>query len=89
MEEGNGKLFSVGGNDIYAKASMEWIDLTNGFDWTRQDLPFTIHRHCMTKFNKTHLIVTGGWLNKTVCEMNLKRKNVNPFCMKHETFLII
>ena len=67
MEEGSGTLFSVGGDGIPAGMSMEWIDLTNGQSWTQQDLPFKISRHRMTKFNKTHLIVTGGFLNDTVC----------------------
>ena len=71
MGEGNGKLFSVGGGSLTARFSMEWIDLTNGLSWTSQDLPFSIMRHCMTKFNKTHLIVTGGVWNGTVCEMSI------------------
>ena len=57
MGEGNGILFSLG------EKSMEWIDLKNGMRWTQQDLPFTINNHCMTNFNQTHLIVTGGLLN--------------------------
>ena len=67
MEEVSGTLFSVGGNGIRAGMSMEWIDIRNGQSWTKQDLPFKISRHCMTKFNKTHLIVPGGFLNDTVC----------------------
>ena len=86
MEEGNGKLFSVGG--LLGKPwklvgnSMEWIDLTNGLRWTQQDLPFTIYDHCMTKFNKTHLIVTGGYLNSTVCKMSLKQNSDNNSLLK-------
>ena len=73
MEEGNGKLFSVAGGINGGEAkSMEWIDLKNGLSWTRQDLPFTNVGHCMTKFNETHLIVTGGLLNNKGCEMSLK-----------------
>ena len=75
MEEANGKLFSVGGRRYSAGISMEWIDLTDGLRWTRQDLNFRINDHCMTKFNETHLIVTGGRLNNEVCEMSLRQNH--------------
>ena len=81
MEEANGKLFSVGGGRASAGVSMEWMDLTDGLRWTRQDLTFRIDNHCMTKFNETHLIVTGGRLKveggctrcrSEVCEMSFR-----------------
>ena len=72
MEEVSGTLFGIGG--LGAAMSMEWIDLTNGLSWTQQNLPFTIDKHCMTKFNETHLIVTGGQLNGTVCKINFQLK---------------
>ena len=60
MEEANGKLFAVGGVDPGAEGSMEWIYLKNVTSWTKKDLPFKVKRHCMTKFNETHILLTGG-----------------------------
>ena len=64
MEEGNGKLFAVGG--CLTGDSMEWIDLQNGTSWIREDIPFDVDSHCMTTFNSTHVILTGGCLDGSV-----------------------
>ena len=67
MVEGNGKLFAVGGISVNGEDgmgnSMEWIDLNNGTSWTREDIPFRLYGHCMTRFNSSHAILTGGWSN--------------------------
>ena len=64
MAEGNGKLFAVGGIDH--PNSMEWIDIQHGTNWTREHLKFDIHNQCMSKYNDSHVILTGGYLNGKV-----------------------
>ena len=67
LAEGNGILFAVGGYQGYDdKSSMEWINLDYGTRWTLENTPFSVEKHCMTRFNRTHLILTGGILNKEV-----------------------
>ena len=66
MVAGNGKLFAVGGH--LTEKSMEWIDLQSGTAWVREDLPFGIRYHCMSGFNSTHAILTGGVLDGKVSE---------------------
>ena len=69
LAEGNGILFAVGGYYGYRdKSTMEWINLDYGTRWTLEDTPFSVENHCMTRFNKTHLILTGGTLNNEVGE---------------------
>ena len=63
MYEANGTLFAVGGRDN-ASSSLEWITLNGGNNWTKEDLPFSTSDDCITKFNSTHLIKTGGWLSR-------------------------
>ena len=58
MGEGMGKIFSVGGYG--ASSSMEWIMMDDGKNWVKQDLPFSIYGHCISKYNDTHLLLTGG-----------------------------
>ena len=64
MVEGNGKLFAVGGYG--SRNSMEGVDLQNGTSWIRENLPFSITAHCMSGFNSTHAILTGGFLDGKV-----------------------
>ena len=67
LAEGNGILFAVGGNYGYEdKSTMEWINLDHGTSWTTENTPFSVEKHCMTMFNRTHLILTGGILDKEV-----------------------
>ena len=68
MVEGNGKLFAVGG--YRTDNSMEWIDLQSGTSWRRENLPFDIRFHCMSGFNSTHAILTGGVLDGKVRKRN-------------------
>ena len=63
MYDAGGYLFAFGGRDN-ASTSLEWIHLTDGEKWEKEALPFTISDHCITKFNDTHLIATGGWLSQ-------------------------
>ena len=62
MYEAKGTLFAIGGRDN-ASTSLEWISLIGGKHWTKEDLPFSTSDDCITKFNSTHLIKTGGWLS--------------------------
>ena len=64
MQEGNNKLFAIGGGST--ERSMEWIDLLQGTNWTKEDLPFRIWGYCMIKLNDSHILLTGGWLDGTV-----------------------
>ena len=77
MVEGNGKLFAVGG--WYTGDSMEWIDLQNGESWVREDLPFVISRHCMTWFNSSHAILTGGWSDGKVSKRSWNKNILSYF----------
>ena len=61
MGEGMGKIFSVGGYG-YGSSSMEWMMMNDGKNWVKQDLPFFVYDHCITKYNDTHLLLTGGYL---------------------------
>ena len=63
MYEAKGTLFAIGGRDN-ASTSLEWISLIGGKHWTKEDLPFSTSDDCITKFNSTHLIKTGGWLSR-------------------------
>ena len=65
MYEAKGTLFAIGGRDN-ASTSLEWIILTEGKNWTKEDLPFSTSDDCITKFNSTHLIKTGGELGGKV-----------------------
>ena len=73
MVEGNGILFAVGGISLNGEDgmgnSMEWIDLKKGTSWTREDIPFSLYGHCMTGFNSSHAILTGGWSGVKVSKM--------------------
>ena len=69
LAEGNGILFANGGSrGSDDKSTMEWINLDYGTRWTLENTPFSVHNHCMTKFNRTHLILTGGILNNEVTQ---------------------
>ena len=57
MEEGMGKFFSVGGYG--GPSSMEWM-MDDGRNWVKLDLPFYVYGHCISKYNDTHLLLTGG-----------------------------
>ena len=57
----NNKLFAVGGVD--AENSFESIDLMNEKEWRKEkDLPFRVDNHCITRYNETHFLLTGGRL---------------------------
>ena len=58
MGEGMGKIFLVGGSGD--SSSMEWIMIDDGKNWVKQDLPFSVHTQCISKYNDTHLLLTGG-----------------------------
>ena len=66
MGEGSGKLFAIGGTFPEQRRSMEWINLNNGTRWTKEYLNFSSEHNCMTKFNRTHLILTGGIMKNKV-----------------------
>jgi len=64
----NNKLFAVGG--YAALDSFESIDLMNAKEWRKEkDLPFGITDHCITRYNETHFLLTGGvWNYKALKE---------------------
>ena len=65
MFEANNKLFAVGGSGAYN--SFESIDLMNAKEWRKEkDLPFRVEQHCITRYNETHFLLTGGHLNYKV-----------------------
>ena len=62
MFDVNNKIFSVGGYS--AENIFESIDLMNAKEWRKEkDLPFRVYNHCITRYNETHFLLTGGWLN--------------------------
>jgi len=62
MFEANKTLFAVGG--VGAENSFESIDLMNAKEWRKEkDLPFRVDSHCVTRYNETHFLLTGGELN--------------------------
>ena len=62
-----------------AKNSFESIDLKNATEWRKEkDLPFRVIYHCITRYNETHFLLTGGNLNRKVS----KRKFVSKMKMK-------
>ena len=62
MAEGMGKIFVVGGyGSSHSMYSLEWIDVEDGKQWKRKGLPFLINDHCISKYNSTHLLLTGGY----------------------------
>ena len=66
MFESNNKLFVVGGWGA-AQNSFESIDLMNAKEWRKEkDLPFSVESHCITRYNETHFLLTGGRLNGKV-----------------------
>ena len=66
MIEMDGKLFAVGGSgDSRGDNLMEWTSLENGVVWTTEEMPFRVRGHCVTKFNETHLLLTGGTIDET------------------------
>ena len=65
MFASNKTLFAVGGRG--AENSFESIDLMNATEWRKEkDLPFTVTGHCITRYNETHFLLTGGVLNGKV-----------------------
>ena len=62
MFASNNKLFAVGGRG--AENSFESIDLNDATEWRKEkDLPFRVEQHCITRYNETHFLLTGGRLN--------------------------
>ena len=62
MFASNKTLFAVGGWGT--ENSFESIDLKNATEWRKEkDLPFKVSHHCITRYNKTHFLLTGGQLN--------------------------
>ena len=62
MFASNKTLFAVGGEG--AENSIESIDLMNAKEWRKEkDPPFVIKNHCITRYNETHFLLTGGHLN--------------------------
>ena len=78
----NNKLFAVGGYYAYGvENSFESIDLMNAKEWKKEkDLPFWVYGHCITRYNETHFLLTGGWLNRQV---SLKKSSAPPLPLKH------
>ena len=60
MEGNDTHLFVVGGRNT--DTSMEWIDVKEGKKWEKMDLGFGVGHHCITRYNNSHLLMTGGWL---------------------------
>ena len=46
--------------------SMEWISLNEQKEWTKKDLPFSSDLSCLSKYNETHLLLIGGFMNWNV-----------------------
>ena len=46
---------------------LESIDLNDATEWRKEkDLPFRVHDYCITRYNETHFLLTGGALNGKV-----------------------
>ena len=73
MFASNKTLFAVGG--ISAENSFESIDLMNATEWRKEkDLPFRVESHCITRYNETHFLLTGGFLNGKVSKRKFESK---------------
>ena len=64
MTEVSDLLVSIGG--VGADTSFEIINVQNGTNWVKKELPFKIHGHCSTKINQTTILITGGYLDGKV-----------------------
>ena len=56
----NGRVWAIGGEGVGGN-SMESIDPKNEDEWTKQSLPFSVRRHCLSELSEQKLIVTGGY----------------------------
>ena len=73
MFASNNNLFAVGGSG--AQSSFESIDLMTAKEWRKEkDLPFTVWGHCITRYNETHFLLTGGRLNGWVSKRKFEFK---------------
>ena len=64
----NKKIWAVGGNGTSSNKSLTSMDIFD-FDsmtWSTEEIPLSIHQHCMTKIDEFKFIVTGGMLNDGV-----------------------
>ena len=69
----NNKLFALGG--IGAANTLESIDLMNTKEWRKEkDLPFEVKSHCITRYNETHFLLTGGYSNYEVSKRKIEFK---------------
>ena len=74
MFASNKTLFAVGGSGG-ASNSFESIDLMNATEWRKEkDLPFRVYGHCITRYNETHFLLTGGYLNRKVSKRKFEFK---------------
>ena len=96
MFEANNKIFAVGGYDT--ENSFKSIDLMNAKEWRKEkDLPFNVASHCITRYNESHFLLTGGWnkrvsLEKFEFKMQIKSffliENIDCLVFQKITFLI-
>ena len=68
----NNKLFPVWGED--AENSFESIDLMTANEWRKENLPFEVSSHCIIRYNETHFLLTGGYLNGWVSKRKFEFK---------------
>ena len=73
MFASNKTLFAVGGWGT--ENSFESIDLNDATEWRKEkDLPFRVEEHCITRYNETHFLLTGGWLSGKVSKRKFEFK---------------
>ena len=51
-------IYVIGG--VSSRTTMETMNLKTDNRWTEHDLPFAVHRHCVTRVGENKIVVIGG-----------------------------